>query len=75
MAIEKMVRLDHDGDAGAALIETARAAGPRLQLIQAAGRECFLQRVLDRFRAFRGAATARIIVRAPVRADEQVVLP
>jgi hypothetical protein len=74
VTVEEVIGLDQDANTARALIEAARLAGPRLEPGQSPSGKLFLERRPNFFGAANGARTLRIIIRAAVGADKEIVL-
>ena len=74
-AVEKMLRLDQNGDAGGTLIQATCSAGARLPLCQTTRFELILQCPMHRFRTTRRARAFLIAIGAPIGANKEISLP
>ena len=74
VAVKEVIGFDQNGDPSRTLIETTRCANARLALSESARGHLRFQSFVDVFRAFRGAASLRVVVGSAIDANEEIAL-
>jgi hypothetical protein len=70
--VKEVVWLDQNGDPSCTLIEATRCAHARFEFRQSARGYLRFQRFIYFFRAFRGAASLRVVVGPTIDANEEI---